>query len=392
MSERKIAAQLNTSRGAVRHHREIIRREGVLGPEAISRLEKSGIKGDAIIAVHSGWLKNQPDDAGESESIHFMLGKAPEDAARLFEELATEALDRIKEGAFKYPQLDRGPVQGNNLLVVDPADVHIGKLCVKSEVGVTYNSEIAVKRMVHGARALVRKALPHGISRIVLVLGNDIMHADTWHGATTAGTKQDVDGLWHQWFTDARDAYVQLIQELAEVADVHLVYCPSNHDWQTGFYLAQTIAAWFHNHPQVHCPAYYMSPIHRKYFVYEQGLLGFTHGDGAKESDLPNLMQLEAREFWSATKHAYWYTHHLHHKRRLRVGLTREMLEEDKTGVTIIASSTPPEIGSTTIELVRSPSAPDGWHHRNGYVNAQAVECFLHGPDGGQFARFTEYF
>lgn len=44
------------------------------------------------------------------------------------------------------------------------------------------------------------------------------------------------------------------------------------------------------------------------------------------------------------------------------------------------------------IEYVRSPSAPDGWHDRNGYVGRQAVEAFVHCPFDGQDARFTEWF
>lgn len=48
--------------------------------------------------------------------------------------------------------------------------------------------------------------------------------------------------------------------------------------------------------------------------------------------------------------------------------------------------------GQSQIEYVRSPSAPDGWHDRNGYLNRQAVEAFVHSPHDGQKKRFTEWF
>ena len=35
---------------------------------------------------------------------------------------------------------------------------------------------------------------------------------------------------------------------------------------------------------------------------------------------------------------------------------------------------------------------PDGWHYRNGYINRQAVECFVHHPYDGQDGRFTVWF
>jgi hypothetical protein len=57
-----------------------------------------------------------------------------------------------------------------------------------------------------------------------------------------------------------------------------------------------------------------------------------------------------------------------------------------------ISGNTMPEGAHLNIEYVRSPSAPDGWHDRNGYVNRQAVECFIYHPTLGQRARFTEWF
>ena len=396
MSRSNIAKHLGISRQAVHVHVTNLKRAEALGPDVVARLGNQGVTPDNLHAVHSGWLKSMAntDEAASGESVYFYLGKAPEEASDHLQSLMDDTLDTIRDHAIRYPASKRRLDKERNLLIVDPADVHIGKLCVRAETGVVYNRDIAVRRMLDGADALLQRALAHGVSEIILVIGNDILHADRWDGTTTAGTKQDTHGLWHEWFKDARDAYVRLIERLADVARVHLVFCPSNHDWQSGWYLAQTLGAWFSKHPGVTCGVddSYLSPSHRKYFVYEQGLYGFTHGDGAKENDLPNLMQVEARAHWSATKHSYWYTHHLHHKRRTRAGVKHEMLEQDKIGVTVIASSAETMGGGTEIEVVRSPSPPDGWHHRNGYVNAQAVECYLHGPDGAQFARFTEFF
>jgi len=48
---------------------------------------------------------------------------------------------------------------GDCLLIIDLADVHVGKLCVETETGHTYSREIAIQRMVEGTRELIRKAI-----------------------------------------------------------------------------------------------------------------------------------------------------------------------------------------------------------------------------------------
>ena len=107
---------------------------------------------------------------------------------------------------------------------------------------------------------------------------------------------------------------------------------------------------------------------HRKGFKYFNNLIGTTHGDGAKQNDLPLLMATEFPKEWSETKHRYIYLHHFHHK-----------MSKDHIGI--------------TLETLRSPSPADSWHHRNGYQHApQAIEGFIHHKQHGQIARLTHYF
>ena len=133
--------------------------------------------------------------------------------------------------------------------------------------------------------------------------------------------------------------------------------------------------------------------MHRKYYRYEGNLIGLTHGDGAKEADLYALMMTEARSHVSDAQHRYWYLHHFHHKIRKAQGVRPHDREKDHIGLTVIKSGVTSQLGDNVqIEYVRSPSPPDSWHDRNGYVNRQAVECFIHDPHDGQDARFTHWF
>jgi hypothetical protein len=282
----------------------------------------------------------------------------------------------------------------NNLLIIDAADVHIGKLAKSYETGGDeYNTEKAVERLQLGIERLVSRASSaFGFEKIVFVIGNDIIHIDKPNRTTTSGTPQDTDGQWWEMFLAAKKAYIKAIEVMMTFSEVHVVFCPSNHDYMSGWMLADTISSWFNNVERVSFGEdnKSVSINHRKYIVYGNNLIGFTHGDGAKEKDLANLMQMEARQHWGKTKFAYLYTHHTHHKHRK---VNKQLIEKDHIGFTILSPSyvQDPE-NSVYIETVRSPSPADGWHSRNGYMNFPAIEAFIHNDKNGQIARLTEFF
>ena len=312
-----------------------------------------------------------------------------------FTDLVRESLDGYKPLNKKLfaPRINKG-AKGEHLMVVDLADVHFGKLCDTSEVGTEYGVEVARHRAVEGTKALLRGAEPHGVGRILFVMGNDILHTEDGK-QTTSGTSQDHDGTFFNSWRAAMHASIDAISECAGVADVDLLHCPSNHDWRQGWALSQAIAASVKNANGVRTTDYNMSEMHRKYYGYGRNALGFTHGDGAKEEKLYGLMVTEAKELIiNGCDLFYWYCHHLHHKISKRRGVDVFQTEKDHTGnMTAITLGAPNIEGSLSkIEYVRSPSPPDGWHHRNGYVNRQGVEAFLHHWDEGQKHRLTEWF
>lgn len=250
------------------------------------------------------------------------------------------------------------------LLIVDPADVHVGKLSKSFETGEDYNNQIAVQRVKEGVEGIIEKTKGFPIDKILFIGGNDILHIDTPKRTTTSGTPQDTDGMWHTNFLIAKELYIDVLKRLLEVADVHFVFNPSNHDFTHGFFLADVIKTYFKDCKNI---TFDCDLTHRKYFKYHNNLIGTSHGDGAKTQDLPLLMAQESKD-WSSTKHRYVYTHHVHHK-----------TSKDFIGV--------------TVESLRSPSSADGWHSRNGYQHApKAIEGFLHSKEHGQIARITHVF
>jgi hypothetical protein len=367
------------------------KKEARLSPDLRNTLANVGLSD--LRGQHSGWVHREDPETGEWASVYYYLGQDGEKKEADLEEMMAGAIESVFQGrALARPK--RPEPTGENLLVIDIADLHIGKLCVASETGFTYDRDVAIHRGIEGARRLLEFAKKHGVGHILFVIGNDIIHVDGPRSTTTAGTYQDTDGTIHVMWDDAFAFYVTVIDMCREVAPVTLLYCPSNHDWFAGFTIARSLQAHYRNCPEVSASDYNTSPAHRKYFAYENNAIGFTHGDGAKEADLPALMMDEARHVLAQCDHLYWYVHHLHHKiRKKGAGTLRRQTEKDLIGMTVISGRAGlPDTRSPEIEYLRSPSAPDGWHHRNGYVNRQAVECFLHDAHEGQFARFSAWF
>ena len=281
------------------------------------------------------------------------------------ESLRDQLIKDLQQYSPKFPKLERVEDNNSYLLVIDPADIHIGKLASAFETGETYNNQIAVQRVLSGVRGILEKVSPYKIDKILFIGGNDILHIDTPKRTTTSGTHQDTDGMWHSNFLIAKQLYIDVLEMLLSVADVHFTFNPSNHDYMNGFFLAQVIEAYFKNCENI---TFDCSIAHRKGFKYHNNLIGTTHGDGAKQDLLPLLMAQEFPIEWSQTKHRYIYTHHVHHK-----------TSKDYIGI--------------TVESLRSPSGTDSWHSRNGYQHApKAVEAFLHCKDNGQVARITHLF
>ena len=308
--------------------------------------------------VKHGWLKTK------EASLFFKNPNFKAEELNEIQKIKDQAIAEVKAYAPKYTAIKTKSSPDYHLLIIDIADLHIGKLSTAFETGEDYNCQIAVKRAKEGMQGILDKAKGFTIDKVLFVAGNDILHTDNTKRTTTAGTPQDTDGQWHQNFIMAKNLYIDLLEQLMSFAEVDVVYNPSNHDLTHGFFLMQLIEAHFHNSSI----KFNVDLKHRKAFKYGKNLIGTTHGDGAKVENLPMLLATEFPILWSETKHRYIYSHHVHHKQ------SRDMI-------------------GCTFETLRSPSGTDAWHHKNGYTGVpKAVEGFIHHKEFGQIARLTHNF
>jgi hypothetical protein len=340
---------LTTSRDGFRKHIGILHKR-MNNPALSEQCETVGIP---IDDVRHYWHK------GKHFSV-FVKGKETP-----YEEIRDSIIQEIKEHSPEYRRINYTVSTEAHLLVIDPADIHLNKLCSAFETGDEANHNIIYKRVIDGVQGIIQMAQGFKIDQILFVAGNDILHVDSPKNTTTAGTAQDVSMMWYDAFTMARRLMVECVEMLLPIAPVHFQYNPSNHDYAHGFFLAQTLQAWFNKCEHV---TFDVSIAHRKYYTYGLNLIGTTHGDGAKETDLALLMAHEATDSWAKCKHRYYYTHHIHHKK------SKDYM-------------------SVCVESLRSPSGTDSWHHRNGYQHApKAIEAFIHSKQHGQISRLTNLF
>lgn len=314
-------------------------------------LEECRVKGIPVDSVNYYWYKSDKFSINVKNDVNH-------------QQVISEIIGDLANLAPVYPEIKYKVNDDYHLLVIDPADIHISKLARALETGDEYNHDIAFQRVKEAVIGLISRSSGYSINKVLFVMGNDILHVDNKANTTTGGTPQDVSLMWYDAFKMAQRLLIECIELLVQVAPVHVIYNPSNHDMTSGFYLAQVIEAWFSKSKEI---TFDISPAHRKYFRYYNNLIGTTHGDGAKDVDLPMLMAHESKD-WTECKHKYFYTHHIHHKK------SRDYM-------------------SVNVESMRSPSGADSWHHRHALQHApKGIDAFIHHPLHGRVSTLSYIF
>ena len=122
---------------------------------------------------------------------------------------------RSPEYSPNFEKVVKPKVKDGHCLLISPADIHIGKLCKSFVSGEEYNKQIAVQRTLEAVDGILQKSNGFNIDKLILCIGNDVMHIDTPSGGkTTKGTVQDVDGMFFEHFHIAKRLYINIIETL----------------------------------------------------------------------------------------------------------------------------------------------------------------------------------
>ena len=317
------------------------------------------------------WESAIRDDNGQPDSVQLFqvkatLTKRPD--APLAHAIDA-ALDKMADHAPKYPDTPTPIIKRKgerHMLELVLPDLHLGMLAWARETGRDYDSDIAIDRYKSAVGNLLTRCRTYPLESIVLVIGNDFFHTDRSlegkGGLTTAGTPQDVDTRRAKMVETGCDLLVEVVDNLLKVAPVKVVACPGNHDRDETLNAARYLSAWYRNCDSVEVDA---EPSPRKYHLYGNTLLGFTHGKEEKVRDLPSVMAVERPQLWSQSTFREWHLGHIHKKREYS-----PIYVDEHQGVRVRHLS--PLTGT------------DAWHHRRGYIgNVRSAEAFVWNHDTG---------
>lgn len=231
---------------------------------------------------------------------------------RELEKQLGELKGTLEKAPTTVPKLKLPASRSPYALVVCPTDFHWGKHGWSDEVGETYNFEEARKRLMEKTEKLVER-ISVAPEKIYVGAGSDWFHVDNDYGTTTKGTPQDMCGSPAQILITGCQLAREHIDLLRQVAPVEVVMMAGNHDRHSTIALMMYLSAAYEGVDDVQIT---ITSNNRRYFVYGDTLLGFTHGDGlSRKASLPALMSVEAKREWGVTDHRVWFHGHLHHQR-----------------------------------------------------------------------------
>lgn len=274
-----------------------------------------------------------------------------------FEELKEKFINDVKK---EIPIWESKPSlsQNNLLLEVPIADLHIGKMSWERETGENFDHHIAKERFNIVIEDILEKNKNRKLEKVLFVIGNDILNYDNMNKTTTGGTPQDTDIRFQKMFDVACELMLSGILSLNTLAPVDVLYVPSNHDYQTGYYLLMYISAFFKNHPNIQIDS---SPKCRKYYEYGNNLICFSHGDKEKKR-ISGIPQVEAAEAWGRTKYREIHLGHYHSERTY-----------EENGI--------------VVRHLSSVTGTDSWHNMVGYVGAvKKAQTFIWSKEDGLLA------
>jgi predicted phosphodiesterase len=278
---------------------------------------------------------------------------------------AKAEIDKIKAEFKKSAPVVRRytpATESDNLLEINIPDSHFGKMAWGKETGdKNYDTPIAAAIFLRAVDSLVKRASGYNYSRVVFVVGNDLLNSDDELGRTTKGTFVSTDCRYQKTFSVVRKTITEAIETLRKVAPVEVIMVSGNHDNLGVWHLGDSLECIFENYADVHVNN---DPTSRKYIRHGKVLLMFTHGDKGKRDDYPLLMATERSKDFGETLFREIHTGHIH-QTKLQ------------------------EFHGVRVRILPSLSPPDAWHSENGFIGQQRnAEAYVWNNQEGLIAQF----
>lgn len=280
------------------------------------------------------------------------------------QEVRDQLMEDLKDLSVKVDKIERTRPDDRNdlhLLEVSAFDLHLGKIGIKGD---EYSMEIAEERLFSAIEHLLYRAQGYYVDKILFIVGHDLLNSDKdWPlPATTRGTPQFNSDYHIDMYRFARKLLIKAINRLSEIADVHVMVIPGNHDRESVMHLGDTLELYYENNSNVKVDN---SDCLMKAIPYGNNLIISDHGDGAKTANLPGIIAQRFKNLWSNTVYVEVHRGHFHTNKAMKL----QAIEE---------------LNGITVRNLSSMSATDYWHDSKGFIgNIKKAQAFIYSRQNG---------
>lgn len=304
--------------------------------------------------VPSGmWVKTGKDEDGVSRSLYIK----PQ------QEAEASILERIK-AAFEdmEPALPVTPpetVLDDLCTVYCLADMHIGQMSWGREVGVSYDTQIAVARLRDWVARLVA-ASPASKEAVILDVGDTTHMDDNTNQTPKSKHVLDVDSRYFRTIEETVAALSDAVElTLAKHEKVILVILEGNHSPHSCIALMFALAERYRLNPRV---TVRKEPGSFWAYKFGSNMLAAAHGDKAKPERMVMFMADEHAEIWGNTRHRFLWSGHYH-------------------------SAKMEDIGGVKHERLRAMTSRDAYAYSHAYVARSQLQAITLHAETGELQR-----
>ena len=192
-------------------------------------------------------------------------------------------------------------------------DLHAGLFSWRKETNEDYNIHITKANFLKCVNDILERCQGRKFEKIIFVTLGDLLHVDNDNQTTAKGTFQQVDGRIAKVFDITLDMIIDAIELIGNFAPVEMIYISGNHDRTLGYALAKAVEKAFRNDSNI---TFDILPNPRKFRRFENVLIGWLHGDVAK-NNITEWLQVEARKDYGDSLFAEVHAGHYHHQQTL---------------------------------------------------------------------------
>ena len=335
-------------------------------------VRKAGLDPDAWVATHvepNQWeVAIKTDDGVKVVPLYQIKAKFK----RRYEEHYTVAMDSLTSrlGSVSLPKTKRPKGKGGLTWVIGLVDHHFGKLAWAPETGSDYDLKVA-ENLWRASIQMTKDEILRGrkVGNILLPVGNDFFHFDTREGSTTAGTPQHTDGRWAKVYETGTMALIHAVEELRQIAPVHVLWVPGNHEYLSSYWLCKVAEHSFKKDRRV---TFDLTPDPIKTYSAHNCFWVFAHGQEPSYKALQEMVPVVYADEWVKGTAC----------REVICGHTHQSKTTHFTGTW--------EQSGMLFRILPSLAGTDFWHHTHGYTNSRhATQSLIYGEHGHKYTYNT---